>query len=390
MRRLIVPFVAAAVMLTACGGGGPTLEPQRSMPPSGWSSVEREARGQTVRWWMYGGDEQVNRYVDEFVKPAAAEAGVALERVPVSDTAEAVQRVIAERRAGVASGGSVDLIWINGENFVQGKQAGLWLEDWARTLPNARYVDWDDPTIAEDFGVPVEGQESPWSRAAFVFAYDEQRTPEPPRTYPELLDYARAHPGRVTYPAPPDFTGSAFVRQAVQTLGEDRAFALLEELKPLQWRQGEAFPGSEAELNRLFGDDAVDVTMSYDPSFVLTGVRQGLFPPSTRPFVFRNGTLQNVSYVTIPANAAHLAGAQVVANLLLSPELQAKKADPEILGIPTVLDLSRLHPTQRQLFTERADNACTLRQAQLGPYLAELPAGRVPELEDRWHREVLR
>ena len=43
--------------------------------------------------------------------------------------------MVAERRAGKTSDGSVDLIWINGENFASGKQAGLWLEDWATGLP---------------------------------------------------------------------------------------------------------------------------------------------------------------------------------------------------------------------------------------------------------------
>ncbi|MDP9022604.1 MAG: ABC transporter substrate-binding protein, partial [Actinomycetota bacterium] len=215
-------MVLAAVLLTACGGGEPTpTAPAAAPTPTAttgrdWERTLKEAEGQTVRWWLFGGDERVNRYIDEHVVPAAQELRVTLQRVPVDDTADAVQRVVAEKRAGRDEGGSVDLIWINGENFAQGKEAGLWLEDWARDLPNARYVDWDDPIIAEDFGVPVDGQESPWSRAAFVYAYDEERTPDPPRSFEDLLAYAQENPGRITYPAPPDFTGSAFVRHAVQ------------------------------------------------------------------------------------------------------------------------------------------------------------------------------
>ncbi len=334
---------------------------------------------------MFGGDERVNRYVDQLVAPAAAELGINLVRVPVADTADAVQRVLAERRAGGAGGG-VDLVWINGENFTLGKEAGLWLEGWSEALPNSRYVDWADPTIARDFGVPVEGQESPWSRAALVFAHDRRRTPEPPRSFEELLALARRHPGRVTYPAPPDFTGSAFVRLAVQTLGEERAFALLEELKPLQWQRG-LVPGSEAELNRLFGDGQVDFAISYDPSFVLTEVGRGVFPESARPFVFSTGTLQNVSYVAIPAGAAHAAGALVVANLLLDPGLQAAKAEPTLLGLPTVLDRSRLSPAQRRLFEIPVGSPHLLED--LGPLLSEMAPNRVIAIEERWRGEVL-
>lgn len=371
-------FVHLAVILAAvaagCGGGdAPAADAGRS-----WAQVREEAGGQTVRWWMFGGDARVNRYVDEDVVPRAADLGVKLERVPVDDTASAVQRVLAERRAGRDSGGAVDLVWINGENFAQGREAGLWLEDWAGRLPNARLLDPEDPTLREDFGVPVEGQESPWSRAAFTFAYDTARTREPPRSFPELLAYAREHPGRVTYPAPPDFTGSAFVRQAVQALGEDRAFELLRRLKPLQHRRGETFPRSEAELGRLFGDGQVDIAMSYDPGFVAAGVARGEFPGSARPYVFGGGSLQNVSFVAIPRNAAHVAGAQVVANLLLEPELQAIKADPDVLGLPPVVELD----------APAVPGPHVLRD--FGRPLRELPAERVPELEERWQREVLR
>jgi putative spermidine/putrescine transport system substrate-binding protein len=200
---------------------------------------------------MYGGDERANRYVDEHVAPAAAQLGVTLERVPVADTADAVQRVIAEQRAGREAGG-VDLVWVNGVNFALGKEADTWLTGWTQDLPRAHLLDPDDPALTTDFGVAVQGQELPWSRAAFVFAYDTERIARPPTSFDELLEFARQHPGRFTYPAPPDFTGSAFVRQAVASLGEDRAIDLLDELKPLQWRKGEAFPGSEAELNQLF------------------------------------------------------------------------------------------------------------------------------------------
>jgi len=70
-----------------------------------------------VRWWLYGGDDKVNAYVDDVVAPAARKLGVQIRRVPVTDTADALQRVIAQRRAGKTSGGAVDLIWINGEKF---------------------------------------------------------------------------------------------------------------------------------------------------------------------------------------------------------------------------------------------------------------------------------
>ena len=386
---LATACAAASTASSSSGGppeaGGATGEnASRTPEATEWAAIRAAASGQTVRWWLYGGDERVNRYVDEHVVPAAARAGVTLERVPVADTADAVQRVVAVMQAGETAG-SVDLIWINGENFAVGKRAGLWLEDWAGELPNARYV--DPATVETDFGLPVEGQESPWSRALFVYAHDTARMPDPPRTFEALLAYAREHPGRLTYPAPPDFTGAAFVRQVVQALGEDEGFAYLRQLEPLLWREGKAHPGSEAELNQLFGDGQVDLAMSYDPSFVETAVRQGAFPDTVRPFVLDHGTLHNVSYVTVPVNAGSREGALVVANLLLDPDLQARKADPDVLGVPTVLDPDRLAADDRNRLQRRSASPYLL--SEVGRLIDELPVDRVEPLEQRWRAGVL-
>lgn len=87
MLLALVAFTAAA-----CGSANEndTTSPYTSQGES-FGDIERQARGETVRWWMYGGDDRINRYVDENVKPAAKRLGVTLQRVPVSDTADAVQ-----------------------------------------------------------------------------------------------------------------------------------------------------------------------------------------------------------------------------------------------------------------------------------------------------------
>lgn len=388
-RRAAVSAAAAVSLLLAACGDTTSTRSSTEARAAGFAATKDAARGQTVRWWMYGGDDRVNGYVDDVVAPAARRLGVTIKRVPIADTAAALQRVVAQRRAGKTSGGAVDLVWINGENFADGRKAGLWLRDWATKLPNARrYLDQRDPAISRDFQVPVDGQESPWQKAAFVYAHDSARTASPPRDLDALLAYARSHPGRVTYPAPPDFTGSAFVRQVVQVKGQDGGFAYLEQLKPHLWRKGTTYPKTEAELDTLFGDGKVDFAMSYDAAFVASAVRRGRFPASARPFLLGGGTLQNTSFVAIPADAAHRAGAEVVADLLLSPRLQAAKLDRRSLGNPTVLDLGRLGTRQRSLFERTASNRYLL--ADLGRTVAEMPAAAVAPLERRWTREILR
>ncbi|MGE0795349.1 MAG: ABC transporter substrate-binding protein [Acidimicrobiia bacterium] len=373
---LIVGLIAAIIV-------GSDDEPGSAAVGGSFEEVLAAAGGQTVRFWMWGGDAALNDHIDEDVAPAAKELGITLTRVPIEDTADALARIAAEVDAG-ADDGSVDLVWVNGTNFAQGRDARLWLRGWTDRLPSFELLDPDDPTLTLDFGVPVEGQELPWSRAAFVFAHDSAAVPDPPRTFEELAAWVRAHPGRFTYPAPPDFTGSAFVRQAVQALGEEEAFTFLDELEPHLWRDGKSRPVDQAELDRLFASGEVDLAMSYNPNFVDTAVRTGRFPSSARPYVFEGGSLQNVSFVAIPVTAGSAAGAQVVADLLLSPAMQAAKLDR--VGIPTVLDPDRLESGARSRFLRTP--AGSHRLDDFGAALVELPVAEVPRLDRRWIGEV--
>ncbi|WP_026531468.1 hypothetical protein, partial [Arthrobacter sp. H41] len=104
-RRPALSLVAAALalLLTSCSGA--TAEPAESF--RSFDEVQTEAEGQTVDLWMYGGDEQGNAYVDRVLAPAAKEQGVTLRRVPITDTQDAVNRVLSERQAG-RDDGSVD------------------------------------------------------------------------------------------------------------------------------------------------------------------------------------------------------------------------------------------------------------------------------------------
>ncbi|MEI2691746.1 MAG: hypothetical protein V9H69_19415 [Anaerolineae bacterium] len=104
-------------------------------------------------------------------------------------------------------------MWVNGENYRTLRQGELVYGPWSRFLPNSVYVNWDDASVANDFGTPVEGYESPYGKAQFVMIYDSARVPEPPQDgeRPAGLDPGPT-PGQFTYAAPPDFTGSAFVR----------------------------------------------------------------------------------------------------------------------------------------------------------------------------------
>jgi putative thiamine transport system substrate-binding protein len=212
-------LIAAGLLALLAGAAGPAA----AQSPSWQETVER-ARGQTVWWHAWGGDEKINAYIAWAAGRVRELHGIDLRHVRLAATSEAVSTVLAEKTAGRTEGGRVDLIWLNGENFAAMKANGLLHGPWVERLPNFGLVDTEGkPTTLVDFGVPTDGLESPWGMAQLTFYADTAEVADPPRSIAALLAWAEANPGRFAYPQPPDFTGTTFLKQALIELAPDRA-----------------------------------------------------------------------------------------------------------------------------------------------------------------------
>ena len=409
LKTLVLASLATAIIVlsAACGGAGPSGAGSSGEERS-FSELEKAAKSSTVNFFMYGGDESTNAYVDDYVAPQVKKKyGITLKRTPLTDTADAVNKLLNEKSAGKEEG-TTDLVWLNGENFATGADADLWFGPWAEGLPNAKYIDWESPSISRDFGYPVEGREAPWGKAQFVMIYDSVKVDDPPETMDGLLAWTKENPGRFTYPAPPDFTGNAFVEQAFygvtgeiepyqkpfdEAVFDEQApafYGFLNELKPNLWREGETYPESSAKLEELYQNGEVYLSMSYNPQLAQRQIEKGLYPESTRTYLLDGGTLNNTHYVAIPYNSPNKAGAQVVANFLESPEAQLKKQDPGGWGDLTALQIDRLPEDVRKDFAALSGDATISTD--------KLQENRVPEartewllaLEDGWQEQVLK
>jgi len=370
-----------------------------------WSEVLAKARVETVYFNAWGGNERINDYIAWVGTRVAADYGVTLQQVKLADTADAVARVLAEKTAGKTAGGSVDLIWINGENFAAMKTQGLLYGPFAESLPNFGLVDVEHkPTTRTDFTVPVEGLEAPWGMAQIVFLYDSARVSDPPKTMLAFLDWAKAHPGRFTYPAPPDFTGSTFLKQALYGLAADPTvlqepatdgnfaattaplWKFLDALHPYLWRQGHGFPQNSENQRQMLDDGEIDISLSFNPGDASSAIAQGLLPDTVRTYVLDGGTIGNTHFVAIPFNATAKEGAMVVANFLLSPEAQLRKQDPAIWGDPTVLAMDKLDAADRDRFAALPLGKATLSPTELGRTLLEPHPSWMTRIETEWRR----
>jgi putative thiamine transport system substrate-binding protein len=371
--------------------------------PAAWAAIEKAARGQTVFFHAWAGSEQTNAYLQWAAAELQRSFGVKLEHVKITDTADVVKRVRAEKAAGRKAGeGTVDLVWINGENFAAMKREGLLLAPWSEALPNFRFVDTvGKPTTLNDFSVPTDGQESPWGMAQFTFYADSQRLPRPPQSMAELLALARQQPGRISYPRLPDFTGTTFVKQAllehvadVSVLGKPPVTAdfnrvtaplwqFLDALHPHLWRGGKQFPQNPAAVRQMMSDGELLLAMTFNPNEPANEIAAKRLAPSVVAWQFAKGTIGNTHFVAIPYNAKAAAGAQVVANFLLSAQAQARKADISHWGDPTVLDLAKLPAAERALFPRQPLPG---QVAQPAPTLPEPHAAWVDPVEKEWTR----
>ncbi|MDA9556469.1 ABC transporter substrate-binding protein [Vibrio sp.] len=330
-----------------------------SPSPVDWNKVKTEAQGQEVYFHAWGGSPEINNYLKWAGKELESRYSVTLNHIKVSDIAESTTRLLAEKAAGKDEKGSVDLVWINGENFKSMKDNDLLFGPFTDSLPNWTYVDKTLP-IDTDFSEPVNGLEAPWGVGQLVFIHDSETLPNPPKNFTEYLNYAKANPNRLSYPKPPEFHGTSFLKALLIELSnndprlsqpvEPALFSkltmplweYLDNFHQVAWRGGKQFPSGTNETIQLLDDEQLDIAITFNPNAVYSAQENGSLLDTTKAYAFEGGALSNIHFLAIPWNANAKAGALVAIDFLLSPEAQSRKGDSAIWGDPSVLVKSAL------------------------------------------------
>lgn len=400
---ILLILITLGIQPLSARGNDETADPS----DMSWNQIVDAARGSEVSFYMWGGSTEINSWIDMVVaKGLKDEYDITLKRVPM-DASVFVNKLLAEKQAGKDKG-VIDLLWINGENFKNSKEAGLLWGPITDKLPN--YISFVDPiSAATDFGYPTDGYETPYGKSWFVFEYNSADISVPPADFDELTAWIKANPGRFTYPQPPDFTGSAFLRLAFYHVnGGYQKFmngfdpelaeasvkplvAWLKEIEPYLWQEGRSYPRDSASLDALFERNEVDFSMNYNISHASNKIANGQYPATVRTFVPSGSALYNLHFTAIPFNAPNKAGALVLSNYLISPEIQLSKNNPSNWGDLTVLDPGRLSSADAGAFAALDLGAATLSLEELTPEaVPEIPSGYIEFLETAWDAEVLR
>ena len=408
-RRFLYLSASAtlATLATNCASRQQVASTRFDPITTSWDEVVELARGTTVNWAMWGGSDQVNAYADTWVADQlATKYDVMLNRIPLNDTVEAVNKIVGEVQAGITEAGTIDLIWINGENFRTMKQGDLLFGPFADTLPAMQYYDTSNPSVINDFGLPIEGYSAPYTGASYVMAMDSATVQTPPTNFEELLAWAQANPGRFTYVAPPQFDGSRFLLtvlygvtggyeqysgaefdEALWNENSPQVWEYLQELEPYLWREGSTYPPTQSRLQELFANGEIWMMPAFTAR-IAEGIATDQFPATTQAFSLFGVSLDDPSFTAIPVNASNPAGGMVLANILSSPEGQLQKFNPSVWGDPPLLTRSMLTPELQKEFDAV--------EAEYGIPLQELAKDTVPvvnaeyttRLEQIWQERI--
>lgn len=407
MNKKIIILVLLGLLIFNLAGCSTKDINQGNVLEKDFDELLKDSKGTTVTFYGWGGSEKINTWIDGYLSDKLKkEYDITVQRVGMNID-EILNKLLNEKHLNVENG-NIDVVWINGENFFTAKENNLLFGSFTERLPNFnKYIDKDSDDVKYDFGYPIEGYEAPYGKAQFVMVYDSENINNPPIGHKELLDFVKANPGKFTYPAPPDFTGSAFIRNIICDIVKHEQFINMEadeaivrkaiqpamdylkELKPYLWQEGTTYPAEVSLLDNMYADGEVCMTMSYEPNHASGKIATGEFKESTRSFIFEKGTIGNTHFLAIPFNAPNKAGAMALIDYILKVETQGSKYDPETWGDLPVVDQAKLSDEEKDILASVELGVATISQDILAEKrIPEIPARLIPIIEKIWMETI--
>jgi len=373
---------------------------------STWEENLLKSSGQTIFFHAWGGDRNINSYIRWAADEVKEKYNINVQHVKVSDTSNVVARILSEKNAAKHSNGAVDLVWINGENFSRMKESNLLLrENWIFEIPNSIYLDFkNNPSLLNDFGINTEGMEMPWGLSQLTFYYDSKFLKTPPKSSMKLKQYVLNNKGRFTFPQPPDFVGTSFLKQILIELISDKdllksqynpkihetelepLWIWLDEVTPNLWRKGRNYPSNYLALTELVAEREIDIGMAFNISHASNAISEGRLPKTVRSYIHEKGSLANVHFLTIPYNSSKKEAAKIFVNFLISPDAQLRKQNNKFWGDPSVLSMDKLNIGWKKKFNETSKGIATLSNDELKMKFQEPHPSWVKVLEEGWIR----
>lgn len=280
----------------------------------------------------------------EIIKRFEAKYGVKVEYHQV-DGEQAVQQLIAAKQAGQPS--PVDVFWMpNGQVRVANEAGVIANLPLATMLPSAPDLNENAATVSR--GYIHGGIVAPFHRNQTAIGYDTRtvKAGSEPKTFPELLAFAKANPQKVAITNPTKGgSGSGFLETAILAMTTKDCQARLYDytLKPEEakaWAEGKCldpvmayfkdlkpyveFTNGNSDTLNLFANGEVVVGTVWE-DMVFDFIGRGLLPHDIKARLLTEGEVGDGDGAMIPAGAQHVAGALLFMDYLMSDEIQLYK-----------------------------------------------------------------
>jgi len=228
------------------------------------------------------------------------------------------------------------------------EQAGLFLELNEQNVPNSKNI--IKAAQRSKYDIAYRGSQ-------VLLAYNSDKVPEAevPQTFADLLAWIKAHPGEFVY-CRPDKGGSGgnfVVRAIYEANGKDpsmfnadkydqatvqkqmdKAWALLRDIHPAIYDNG-SYPAGNTPVLKLLANESVSMASVWSDQ-AIQALAQGTLPANIKLTQLKDLPFPGgYAYGSIPKNSRHVEGALLLANFLLSPEMQTSVVK-DIGGFPSV------------------------------------------------------
>ncbi|RKE77419.1 extracellular solute-binding protein [Rhizobium sp. AG855] len=373
-RRDFLKFSAAGVAIAAAGGFKVT--------------VAEAAEG--VLDIFFNSDTNIIDFWTNVIKPGfeAANSGVTLNLVPGgggSGVNALADRAMAAFQA--KKDPQVDLLEATSPFYPAGSiEAGLWVNFETAGLSN--YAKVNPVTMQSPFLLPYRGSQ-------VVLMYNADLVKDVPTSFPALIEWIKANPGKFAY-ARPDLgdSGACFVERALQEVtGKkpelflpenytdeyanpmfEKLWPLLQEIKPALFNGGEYTSGNTASI-QLLASGAISMTVAWS-DMALQAMSQGVVPETTavaqlQDLAFTGG----FSGVVVPSVALNKDAAIKLCDYIISAEVQ-EKVVTDLGGFPSI-GWENLSKELQEKFSKVAPKSIPV-----------FPGTWEPKLFEGWYRNV--
>jgi len=347
MKKLIAMVITIAFLTTACSFDMNNNDPE----VKNWNLLTTSAKESVVSIAVdYSNPLVVTWLKEDFAAYLKSEYQMdikIIEQPLVKTLDELNQDKINEVDMGI-----YDVILFENEGFKAAFEKGLLYGPFSDKIKDVKtYLNTTAIDYVSHEGIPTQNYMVPYGRKQLTYIYNQDVFYETPENYEGFLEIIKEYKGQFTYPDPRNsLEGEAFILSVIgqgmdlepflQGAVDKTQFISaiqpginkLIEMKPFLKDQGNKYPSTTKELDDLFINGALMMSLSMQYNYATERLKEYEYPEGASTFVIPSGVATYSEIAGIAFNSANKSGAMVALNALISPEMQASKYDPKAWG----------------------------------------------------------